>query len=321
MADNHNPAQLQQLVQEYSLVLQKSEDDSILRYQSQQSVLAIIQTFLTQITAIAGEDPRQWQVRHIRKSLAALFADTPATDHGELQISATSVIIQQFLTWLSDREILSIPSYQVTFTTTRVMTEALTAIGVDFSNPLPNEADDPTAPANDVLDDGYRTAPHVDTVGDRQWSLDTATQVHRQLIEDARATWEAAEDLRSTYDQDEVLEAIVPFGDALYAQFLETPDNWTAENVQTQLIQLMPEQTLHENQLLLGSWMQLLMHLIESGKLDRDHTAPIAAEFAMAARELARQNPEPTAQKPTSRMVRQAYRRRGKKRKKNKKRR
>ncbi|ERL65911.1 hypothetical protein L248_1987 [Schleiferilactobacillus shenzhenensis LY-73] len=41
----------------------------------------------------------------------------------------------------------------------------------------------------------------------------------------------------------------------------------------------------------------------------------------MAAQELARQNPEPTAQKPTSRMVRQAYRRRNKKRKQNKKRR
>ncbi|WP_040534786.1 hypothetical protein [Schleiferilactobacillus shenzhenensis] len=189
------------------------------------------------------------------------------------------MIIQKFLIWLSDREILSIPSYQVTFTTTRVMTEALTAIGVDFSNPLPDEADDPTAPANDILDDGYQTVPHVDNVGNRQWSMDTATQVHRQLIEDARATWAAADDLRSTYDQGEVLEAIVPFGDALYAQFLETPDNWTAENVQTQLIQLMPEQTLHENQLLLGSWMQLLMHLIESGKLDRDRTAPIAASL------------------------------------------
>ncbi|RXT57811.1 hypothetical protein [Lacticaseibacillus chiayiensis] len=120
-------------------------------------------------------------------------------------------------------------------------------------------------------DEAYRSEQHVEEIGDRHWHLATATRNHNQVLKFIRLTWTAEDNqaLRDAYSQELVVNEVVTMGDALYAQYLETPKNWEPEHFYSCLTEMIKQQPVFQSRALVASLTELLTYLIQNKKIAR----------------------------------------------------
>lgn len=209
-------------------------------------------------------------------------------------------VIETFLDWLSAINALHLREFDIWQVVNPIKTgltdRADAALGIDEPNVSDDEQDADAAFIEDDIadqsqdeiyhpDESYLNQAHVDKIGDQQWQLVTAEEVHNQLLKYIRLVWadEESQDLRGAYPQSAVIDAVLTMGDALYAQHLETIQTWEPEHFLSYITDTIETQPLVKSQALIASWMHLLMYLIFNKKIEREHGDELLAMFARGA--------------------------------------
>lgn len=133
-------------------------------------------------------------------------------------------------------------------------------------------------------DEQYKEMPHTETIGQRHWRLATATRFHHQLTEYAWDTWANVDELNKEYSQADVSQAIITLGDALYAQYLESPKTWQSEHFREVFADIIKRQAVPNLQALPASWEHLLHRLIDTAKIPKKLGEALIAEVRSGAK-------------------------------------
>ncbi|UYN56845.1 hypothetical protein OFW50_01715 [Lacticaseibacillus chiayiensis] len=141
-------------------------------------------------------------------------------------------------------------------------------------------------------DDAYHTLPHVDTFDGQQWQLATATQVHHQMIKYARLLWidEDSADMRGAWAQSDIVDALVTMGDAMYAEYLETPETWHADNFYMYLEHVVDHRPLIDFQRILAGGTYLIVYLLKTGRMTQEREEQLMETFVDAEGHLLQRN-------------------------------
>ena len=141
-------------------------------------------------------------------------------------------------------------------------------------------------------DDAYRTLSHVDTFDGQQWQLATATRVHHQMIKYARLLWidEDSADMRDAWDQSDIVDALVTMGDAMYAEYLETPETWHAETLYMYLRHVANHRPLIDFQRILAGGTYLIVYLLKTERMPQEQEEQLMHAFVHAEGHLLQRN-------------------------------
>ncbi|KRM78026.1 hypothetical protein [Secundilactobacillus collinoides] len=130
-------------------------------------------------------------------------------------------------------------------------------------------------------DGDYLTMPHDQSTGQLHWTKAVATRTHGDLSRYAWYLWSLPEnqDLHEQINEADFVDFITFFGDAMYAQFLETPKRWQPDDVRIIWSGYDPTSDPESFALLRESLKRLVTYLDTEGKLAKQLGPEIKAVF------------------------------------------
>ncbi|MCH4172382.1 MAG: hypothetical protein LKF36_14280 [Lactobacillus sp.] len=114
----------------------------------------------------------------------------------------------------------------------------------------------------------YQTLKHVASTKTGKYSKATATRVHNELVRLAWRLWSERPDWYHDFEQPEIMDIIIDFGDLLYAQHLLTIKGWQPEVFRVEVPRFLAGKGLVEKSLFQIVWGALIESMYEKGKID-----------------------------------------------------
>ena len=235
----------------------------------------VLQGHFSSMDELSVLAPNQWQLVDIQASVEEFVNEMPQDDLSAIVTMTGLLTLQQFLDWLEATHQLSLPQDKIEEIMLQAMTRASTELPPDdlsLDNAVQPADEFALAAANEARSYQPDDEAHVDTFDGRKWRSATAKRVHKKMFKHARLLWadEVSDDVAAVWTLPEIANALVTLGDAMYAQYLETPKTWQADHFHQYLMHAMDHQSLINFDTVLVGGKVLLQYLSKTKKLQQE---------------------------------------------------
>ncbi|WP_461213553.1 hypothetical protein [Lacticaseibacillus sp. GG6-2] len=127
------------------------------------------------------------------------------------------------------------------------------------------------------------TLTHVDAIGGKAWRGNIATRVHNDALRYARMTWLKQDDAA----QDSLVDWLVQFADTVYAEHLQTLNQWDADAVSAVTAKLVPNSAKAER----VAWLNAFLETVQAeSSMSKKQMTALQAAVATGAEKVAAQH-------------------------------
>lgn len=232
----------------------------------------VLQGHFSSMDELSVLAPNQWQLVDIQASVEEFVNEMPQDDLSAIVTMTGLLTLQQFLDWLMANGQLSLPQDKVEDILLQAMTRASTKGDLPSVNAAQPADEFALAAASQARSYQPDDEAHVNTFDGRKWRSATAKRVHKKMFKYARLLWadEVSDDIAAVWTLPEIANALVTLGDAMYAQYLETPKTWQADHFHQYLMHVMDHRSLIDFQTVLVGGKVLLQYLSKTKKLQQE---------------------------------------------------